>query len=230
MHRFIINQTLSKGKMIFARCEAVHQIKDVLCLHIGERIIVCDGIGHEAEGEIIGLDKKSVQINISNVRINNKESKRFVTLYCAVLKRENFEWVVQKATEVGIKKIVPIISNRTVKSSFNLARIKKIIQEATEQSGRGVLPEIVAPVTFQKALLELSEKQLNLFCHFGGEEFKIIKFRNEPIGIWVGPEGGWTEKEVETAQAKNFKIVTLGKTVLRAETAATIASFLAVNL
>lgn len=230
MHRFILPNQLSKEEMIVADHDIVRQVKDVLRLCVGEKIIISDGVDKEAEAEILELTKKYLKLNVLAIRKNDKEPERFVTLYCAILKRENFEWVVQKAVETGVKKIVPVITDRTVKSALNLVRLQKIAKEAAEQSGRGTVPEIVAPVKWSKAISDLPVGQLNLFCHFGGKQIKEIRLRDKKVGVWVGPEGGWSEKEMAEAKKKDSEIVSLGNTVLRAETAATVGSFVAVNL
>lgn len=230
MHRFILSIKLSAGEIKIEDREIVHQIKDVLRLRAGEKIILSDDKGGEAEGEILELGTKKIIVRLGKIKKNESEPKRSVVLYCAILKRENFEWVVQKAVEVGVKKIVPLITDRTVKGALNMVRLQKIAKEATEQSGRGVVPVIEKPIEWKKVITSLSPGQLNLFCHFGGEQIVKIKSVNKDVGIWVGPEGGWSEREGNEAKECGFKIVALGNTVLRAETAATAGSFVAVNL
>jgi len=230
MHRFILSGKLSLGELSISDYELIHQIKDVLRLKVGEDIIICDGFDSDALATILEIRKNNLQVKILSIEKNKREASRLVTLYCAILKRENFEWVVQKAEEVGVKKIVPIITERTIKSALNITRLKKIVKEAAEQSGRGTMLEICHPLDFSKILKDLPTGQMNLFCNFGGAQLSTVKIKAESIGIWVGPEGGWSESEHELAKANNFKIISLGDTVLRAETAATIGSFLAVNL
>ena len=230
MHRFILPGKLVVGTSVLDDREVVHQIKDVLRLQKNEKIIICDGVGSEAEAEILELNRKGIAIHVASIRKNGEEPKREVTLYCAVLKLENFEWVVQKATEVGVKKIVPVVTAHTVKTALNLSRLKKIVKEAAEQSGRGIVPEIYAPVEFTKAVAGMSSKQLNLFCHFNGDQMLQLKVKDEALSIWVGPEGGWSEGEVELVGERDFKMVALGSTVLRGETAAVVGAWLAINL
>ena len=230
MHRFILSAELSVGEMKIEDREIVHQIKDVLRLRVGEKIVLSDGQGNEVEGEILELGAKKIMVRLDKIKKNENEPKRSVILYCAILKRENFEWVVQKAVEVGVRKIVPIITDRTIKSALNMVRLQKIVKEATEQSGRGIVPMVEKPIEWKKIITSLPSGQVNLFCHFGGEQIEKIKVGGKDIGIWVGPEGGWSEGESSDAKEYGFKTVALGNTVLRAETAATVGSFLAVNL
>ena len=148
-----------------------------------------------------------------------------------VLKKENFEWAVQKAVEVGVKEITPIITARTVKLGLNKDRLKKIIKEAAEQSGRGILPKLNEAIIFDEAIKSAKENDLNLFFNIGGKNVQHSMSNISKIGIFIGPEGGWDEEEIKKAQSSNgFTIVGLGKTILRAETAAVIASYQTVNL
>lgn len=229
MHRFILLSSLSVGEMVIEDGEVARQIKDVLRLRVGEKIILGDGAGNEAEAAILELGKKNFSVKISQIDSNQREPKQPVILYCAILKRENFEWVVQKAVEVGVKEIVPIITDRTVKAAINVARLQKISKEAAEQSGRGIVPTVSKPMGWQQAI-ENSKDQRNLFCHFGGKSVGVVKAKGDVLGVWVGPEGGWSEKEVSVAKDNGFEIVSLGNTVLRGETAVVVGSFLAVNL
>ena len=147
------------------------------------------------------------------------------------MKKENFEIAVQKAVEVGVKEIVPIITARTVKFGLNKERLEKIIKEAAEQSGRGILPNLNEAIDFDKAIIEAKNKnEVNLFFQIGYPPLGHSMSKFKKIGVFVGPEGGWTEEETKIAQSNGFTLVGLGKTILRAETAAIIASYLTANL
>lgn len=228
-HYFINNWDLALGNFEIRDRESVHQIYQVLKLKPGETIILGDGDGLVFDAEIISLDTKSIQTNILRASDKVVEPRRPVVLYGALLKKENFEVVAQKATEIGIKEIVPIITERTVKTAINFDRLSKIAKEAAEQAGRAVVPEILEPISFKEALDDLKDKNVNYFCHFGGEPMPTA-VKGERANLFVGPEGGWTDTEVVLARERELKIVSLGKTALRAETAAIVASHLAVNL
>ena len=225
IHRFILNFNIREGRVIISDAEFVNQVKNVLKLKKGERVILGDGNSNEILGEVLDIKKDVVEINVVEEMKNNNESGINSILYCSVLKKENFELVVQKATEVGIKEIVPIITKRTVKLNLNQVRLKKIIKEAAEQSGRGIVPILHEPKVFEKALQE-SQGKLNLFFDSSGSKLQTNHYQLQTIGIWIGPEGGWDEKEVELARSSKFEIVSLGKITLRAETAAIVASYL----
>lgn len=228
--RFFVNLKLKRGILEISDKEIFHQLKNVLRKRVGERIILLDGSGKEGIAEIKKFSKEKIGLEILEIRENKREPEVFVCLFCSILKKANFEFVVQKATEIGVKEIVPIICKNTVKLGLNLKRLEKIAKEASEQCGRGILPKILTPMKFEEALNKTKNFKLKILFDASGENFSKIKEKPDQIAIFVGPEGGWDEKEIELAKKENFKILNLGKLNLRAETAAAIGSFLAVNL
>jgi len=252
IHRFIDNFDLSK-KELKINGEIAHQIIKVLKLKNGEKIELGNGKGVVAFGKIKEIEKETVTVEIEKI-IEEKENKK-VILFCSIFKKENFEIVVQKTTECGVLKIVPLITSRTIKTGLNLERLRKIAKEASEQSGRSSVPEIMEPITFEESLKLQKENDLNIIfdasgelsfkttweCdgtstrNFSAEKYPCVLKDNSPliytnIFIWIGPEGGWTEQEIEKAKNSNLKIVSLGSLTLRGETAAIIATYLASNL
>src|SRR3989344_4804544 len=234
LNRFIGNFDLSKKELSITDTGFINQAKNVLRLKASDKIILCDGNLNEALAEIVNLNKKFAELKILETCKNKNEpasSENQVILYCSVLKKENFEWAVQKAVEVGVKEITPIITARTVKLGLNRERLEKIIKEAAEQSGRGILPKLNEAIIFDEALKSAEENDLNLFFQAGYPPLGHSMSKFEKIGVFVGPEGGWTEEEIKKAQSSNgITIVGLGKTVLRAETAVVIASYQTINL
>ncbi|MDP3710577.1 MAG: RsmE family RNA methyltransferase [bacterium] len=228
LHRFIGNFDLRRKEIVLSDKELVNQIKNTLRLKVGDRVILADGKLNEAVCEIEKIDKNLVEFSADKIYRNQNEPKRKVIFYCAVLKKENFEWVAQKATEVGVSEIQPIITSRTVKQKLNLERLQKIIREAAEQSGRGVVPILREPIDFKRAAQEAGRNESNLFFDISGKP--ALSVIASTINIFIGPEGGWEEKEIELAKDYEFKIISLGKLTLRAETAAVVSSYLTVNL
>jgi len=145
------------------------------------------------------------------------------------LKKSNFELVCQKATEIGVKEIVPIITKNTVKLNLNFKRLEKIIKEAAEQSKRGILPKLGKILTFREALKKVQNFELKILFDESGKNFKSLKTKAQKRGVFVGPEGGWDRAEIELAKKENFQILNLGKLNLRSETAAILATFLTRN-
>ena len=131
-------------------------------------MILCDGKLDEAVAKILLLAKDKAELEILEIIKNKNEPENYVILYCPILKKENFEIAVQKAVEVGVKEIVPIITARTVKFGLNKERLEKIIKEAAEQSGRGILPNLNEAIDFDKAIIEAKNKnEVNLFFQIG---------------------------------------------------------------
>lgn len=230
INRFFGDFDFSKKVIKISDRDIYNQIKNVLRMEIGERIILCDGKLNEALSEIVNLGRSFIELKILDINKNENEFGVYGILYCSMLKKENFELVIQKATEIGIKEIVPIITKRTVKLNLNEKRLNKIIKEAAEQSGRGILPILNKPMHFQDALNKAGGDDLNLFFDPSGKSFaqmSNVKCQLSNVGIWIGPEGGWDEEEIKMAKDKGFKIVSLGKLTFRAETAAIVGSFLA---
>lgn len=240
MHRFFLPQT-SKTITSIADQDIVHQLSSVLRMEKGEEVTFFNGDGNEYIFHIENVLKKEIRGKVVRVEKNSREPKRNVTLYCAILKRENFELVCQKATEVGVSAIVPLLTERTVKTNINIDRLKKIIKEASEQSGRGIIPEISTPKTLREVLKDGS----NAGNIFFDTILSVIpnKVRNpatlrdlssqlettENISIFIGPEGGWSETERENAKKANCTFASLGSLTLRGETAAIVATYLAVQ-
>ncbi|OGN00422.1 MAG: hypothetical protein A3B91_04220 [Candidatus Yanofskybacteria bacterium RIFCSPHIGHO2_02_FULL_41_29] len=231
LRRFIRDFKLSTDKINLSDQGVINQIKNVFRLKVGDLIILADGNFNEVKARIINFGKNGMEIEVTERYQNQNEPLNHIILYCAVLKKENFELVVQKSTEVGVKEIVPIITERTVKLNLRKDRLEKIVKEASEQSGRGIVPILGDPVSFDKAVVGSKNNDLNLIFDLSGVSFgNMERLGNEGhIGAWIGPEGGWTDQEIELARGSNFKIINLGKLTLRAETAAIVATYIVVH-
>jgi len=220
--------TISGEQVEITDPEVVGQIRNVLKLKAGEQVLLCDEGMNEVLAEVTEIVHKVIKVKVIKEQRNENEPLRKVMLYCAILKRENFELVVQKATEIGVAEIVPVITRRTVKLALKQERLEKIIKEAAEQSGRGVVPKLHEPIEFEKAVEQVKDKQNILFDSSGSIPASSSQLPAS-IAIWIGPEGGFDETEIAAAKTAGFHIATLGKLTLRAETAAIVASYLAVN-
>ena len=179
-------------------------------------------MGTESEAIIESLYKRSASLAIIDPQQVDREAKNKITLYTSILRRENFEIVVQKATEIGVTKIVPLLSERTVKTGFNQIRLQKILQEASEQSGRTVLPTLAEPMKFEDAITSVDPKTTVLFDGSGS----AFKSKPTTVNLFVGPEGGFSDREVAIASEAGCTIASLGELTLRAETAAIVVSYL----
>lgn len=231
IHRFIIKDLVFTETLHISDREIVHQARTVLKLREGETIAVCDGRGMEAVGSVSVADKDSLVVALGAPYRVAAEPEAQVTLYAAVVKRDNFELIVQKAVEVGATRIVPLITRRTIKTGIHRARLETIMREAAEQSGRGILPEITDPIEFADALAELPRDTRGFFCNNGGTAASgITSIDQRQRAIFIGPEGGWDDSEVAAAAAAGLTTIGFGTLVLRAETAAVIATYWAVTI
>ena len=224
LHRFIGPFDLTKNTISVSDQSLISQWHSVLRLKSGDRVILCDGNGTESEAIIENMEKKSTTLSVLNPITQTRGTQKDVTLYVSILRRENFEIVVQKATEIGISHIVPLLTERTVKIGFNKIRLEKIILEAAEQSGRTVLPKLSEPMNFDDALKNTNADKTILF-DISGKNADENDYKKYDC-LFVGPEGGFSEKEVTLAKEAGCTIFSLGELTLRAETAAIVVSYL----
>jgi 16S rRNA (uracil1498-N3)-methyltransferase len=233
IHRFVNGFPLLGTRAVLTDPELVHQIYHVLKLRPGENIILSDGKGNDSLVEIISRDDASCYVKI--VGRESLQSGSRVILYCAVLKKKNFEWAAEKGVETGAAEIVPLITERTVKTGIKAERLQSIIREAAEQSGNAFVAEARGAKGLAEALAESSKNAINWFLDPSGEDFltairdwrETEEEKNKMVGVWIGPEGGWTDDELAAGKAAGCRVVSLGRLILRAETAAAVAVYLA---
>lgn len=233
--RFFIEQKINEGQaeIIISDIALIHQIIKVLRKKIGDKVLILDNSGFEYECEIRQAAKKLILLRISKKSANQNEPKTTVALFQSLLKKQNMDFVFEKCTEIGVSRFTPIVSERSVKLSLNMERAQKILKESAEQSQRGKIPEIFDMISFQDAILQCKKSDLNILFHekekgknirgfILADQERIKNAKN--INIFIGPEGGFSEKEVSIAQEYGFEILSLGARVLRAETAAVVSS------
>lgn len=227
LHRFIGNFNLADKTAHITEREFVNQIRNVLHLNVGEELTLSSGNGEDVLAKIESYGDKYVDVVILERIKNSVESEKKITLYLSILKRENFELSAQKATENGVARIVPVISARTVKMNINNDRVEKILKEASEQSGRSIVPGLSLAMSFEDALLDTQKNATSLFFDASGKKFdeKLI-INASSVGVFVGPEGGWTKEEIDSAKKVKCVAVNLGARTLRAETAAVVGTYL----
>lgn len=220
---------LEEQTVRLAADEARH-LRDVLRLKTGDEVYVFDGAGREFRCSVGNTTRNSVQLRIdSEVEPAKPESQLQLNLCVALLKGEKFDLVVQKATELGVSKIVPLITRYAdihlrdeTDAAKRVARWQRIALESAKQSGRALVPEVTSPVSFDKILAGTKVTEVCLmFSERGGGGLSEIRHSTpEAITALVGSEGGWSDEEIELARAAGFQVVTLGGRILRAETAA----------
>ena len=219
MRRFYAPVECFNGDKITLNVDETRHLRDVLRLKTGDEVYVFDGNGNEFKCEIETVEKWTSLLKIiEKVTPQSPESNLDLTLAIAILKGEKFDLVVQKAVELGVKKIIPIITKRTIEKSVRLERLRKIALDATKQCGRASLLEIAETVSFTQ-LIESNESTFIMFSERNGTSFSTFKPTNKIISI-IGPRGGWEDSELEFGIQKGVSIITFGGRILRAETAA----------
>ena len=213
--------------MVTLAADEARHLRDVLRLKTGDEVYVFNGSGQEFRGTVSNLGRDSVEVGVeSEVEPAKPESQLQLNLCVALLKGEKFDLVVQKATELGVNKVTPLVTRYAdihlrdeADAIKRVARWQRIALEAAKQSGRALVPEIKAPAAFASVLAE-TEGFGVVFSERKGAGWDSLASRPSDITALVGSEGGWSDEELESARARNFHIVTLGGRVLRAETAA----------
>lgn len=230
---FIKSVDLSKDLLAIYDLKIINQWRKVLRIKEGDSVILLDGQGRSRLFLLANYRKNSVEIEASAKLIKEKLTESKVYLYLSLLKKENFELVVQKAVEVGILGIFPVVSERVVKTGWRNDRVMKIATEALEQSGRLWLPTISEPINFEDALEQSTNLGQTILFDPGGFDIKDYKKdkNSKRLNIFIGPEGGFSDEELNRAKELSVLIMSLTKrATLRAETASIVASYWAVNL
>ena len=226
LNRFFCKETMGTvGTTVITLGGVVNQIRNVFRLTSGDKVILFDGSGKDFVATITGYEKDSVTLVIDEVLNNNVSPKREIYLFASIVKKDTFEWIAQKATELGVTHIVPVLSERSEKKNLNIERLERIIIEAAEQSGRATLPKLHDITTLKDCSITYGEIK-SVVWHIDAPKF-VSQELAEVQGIYIGPEGGWSEKEIAFFKEKNIDIYSLGPQVLRAETAviATLSQF-----
>lgn len=211
--------------------EANHMIK-VLRMKAGDSLTLFDGEGNCADGEIEGIEGKSVSVRVLKRYASESEPKLKITLFQGIPKNPKMDMIIQKATELGVTRIVPVNTKRIVAKidkEAKIERLQRIAFEAAKQCGRAYVPRVDSPVSFDKAIEMLRELDAAIIpyeCEKDGKLADCIPEGIETLGIIIGPEGGFEATEIEKAEGAGVKRVTLGKRILRTETAGLIASAL----
>lgn len=222
MHRFYVAPEieLSDNLEIIDK-DLLWQWNKVLRFKPGNQLILFNGKFTDYYFRISQIASKKAQlilVNKENIAKNHNQKY----LFWSLLKRDNNELIIQKATELGVNHFVPIISDRTIKKDFNYERAKKIVIEASEQCGRGDIP-ILHSVTKLSDAIGIYKDSMALYV--GNMDYKIKNLKQESdSGFFVGPEGGWTDSELDLFSRNKVSGINLGNNILRAETAAIIAS------
>ncbi|MEN6356953.1 MAG: 16S rRNA (uracil(1498)-N(3))-methyltransferase [Armatimonadota bacterium] len=229
--RFLINPNQINGSDAVISGETARQITKVLRLKEGDMICLLDGLGNEHSALITSISKDHVSTRIITTNLCDREPKLRLTLAICLPKGDRLDLIVQKCAELGISKYIIVNSERVVtrldesKAADRLARWRKIAGEAVEQCGGARLPEVNGIISFSELPSEIKKNDLALVAWEEEQSVSLKGALQENAGaksvmLIIGPEGGLTEDEVETAKSVGAVCVSLGRRVLRTETAA----------
>lgn len=228
MPKFFFNKNdISRGQVQLFGEDEKH-IKTVLRAREGEEMTLCDGEGMDYQCRIASLER-GVLLDILSKEVCETEPKTKITLYQGLPKADKMELIIQKCVELGVDRIVAVGTERAIvkldkKENKKLERWQKIAEAAAKQSGRGKIPEIGQQVLkFKEAVAEAKGLDGAIIPYEKEQETGIRQFvqgfQGESIGVFIGPEGGFAEEEIALAQENGITPITLGKRILRTETA-----------
>ena len=241
MHKFFTPKELINGDVAKIIGDDVKHIYKVLRISEGEKVTLNNCEGVEYLGRVKSVSKQEVLIDILEELESNNESDVNIYLFQGLPKSQKMDLIVQKGTELGITEFIPTITHRVdvkLKGEFKkLDRLNRIALEAAKQSKRSIIPKVLEPIEFDEVLEKINSLDLLIVPYENANNFGIKTLINElrkennldtikNIGIFVGPEGGIEEDEIERLKDKGAYIVTLGKRILRTETAGFVATAL----
>ena len=230
MPRFFVKREHIESDKIYINDSDAHHIARSLRMAEGDEVTVSDGEGMEYLCRLTRIRDDVCECEILKEAAGTTESPVEITLCMAYPKGDKLETVIQKAVELGASRILPFESSRCIKRpkaekiDKQLARLAKIAEEAAKQCGRARIPTVMAPVGYREMLKIASECELTLFCYEAEDEFSVknvLKAHARPVScaVIVGSEGGFSPEEAELAKASGAVTVSLGRRILRCETA-----------
>ncbi|MCL2334971.1 MAG: 16S rRNA (uracil(1498)-N(3))-methyltransferase [Endomicrobia bacterium] len=239
MPHFYVNPENISNDNFFIEGEQAHYVYSVRRFNTNDEIMIFDGLGNSYKGKILSAEKSKIAGKILSSSYKMPEFK--INLYAAIPKGDRFEWLIEKAGELGVTAVIPINTKRSVNTSFSqnkLERYEKISVAASSQCGRNDIMGINMPIDFKTAcekaatdknfisILPWESEGSKASLESAAENFKSAAGAN----IFIGPEGGFENEEVDFAKSLGIKTITLGSNILRVETAAVVASVLILNL
>lgn len=225
LHRFYIEpERLELRQSIWVNEDGLkNQWLKVLRYRVNDQLVLFDGVETERLYKITIIEPQGgIKLDMVT-EFERKLPDRHIYLFFSLLKKDKNDWVLQKCTELGVRSFVPIIADRSEKTGFNEDRAKKIVIEAAEQCGRSDIPIVREPVKLQEALGTYRDELTLLVAEKTLPTSDISDASEKPVGIFIGPEGGWTESELEQFKEIGAGQLNLGQLTLRAETAAIAA-------
>ena len=226
MANFYIEKTDITENIATISGEEAQHISRVLRMKKGDEVTLCDGEGMFYEAVLSDFSDKMVTAEITSSRKAETEPNVQVTVFQGVPKNPKLETIIQKLTEIGAVRLVPVDTKRAVAKldkENKVDRLRKIAREAAKQSKRGIVPEVLSPVSFKEAVKMAAEADLALIPYEEEREMSLKKALQgktpKTVSVMIGPEGGFDSEEIRLAMESGITSVTLGKRILRTETA-----------
>jgi len=220
--RLFVRAPLTEGALVELDANQANYLGNVMRLGAGAEVLLFDGSSGEWLARIAEATKKRMRLAVEQ-RTREPESIPDVWLAFAPVKRAGTDWLVEKATELGAARLVPVITQRTVAERVRLERLEAISIEAAEQCGRTRLPQIAEPVHLRRFVEEIDSTRHFYFADESGGEPAASAFGEGPAVILIGPEGGFAPEERDFLLGSGASAISLGPRILRAETAALAA-------
>ena len=230
MHRFYLDENLGEGILVIKDKVILHQLRNVLHIQKGERAIFFNAKNEFREFDFVyelkNTERTSANFLFKEKKENTREPNKKLILYQSLVKKEKLEQILQHCTEIGVSEFVPVISARSEKKSLQKDRCEKILRESTEQSGRAIIPKLFKVLDLSHAVESAKSNGFKTYFAYTQEKDNIIYGAGDrQVNLFIGPEGGWEEKEIFAFGRAGFQPVSLGRLILRAETAAVVSSF-----
>ncbi len=232
LYRFYISEEQLAENEITVVGGDVNHIRNVLRLEEGDWVVACNGMGRDYVSRIYAIEKDRVILHVEKVQETGTELSTKITLFQGIPKKEKMEFIIQKAVELGVYEIVPVLTKRCVVKLTDDKKIHKkqerwqaIAEAAAKQCDRGIIPTVHEPITIEEAFDMARSLEYNMIPYElqdgidRSREIVAHACKQETVGIFIGPEGGFEEMEVERAVACGMEPLTLGKRILRTETA-----------
>lgn len=239
MNRFFIDSNyVGSSHIEIIDRDDVHHISHVLRLKKGDKIVVCDSKGFDYTCEISEIEKDSILLYIADKQKGGREPDVRISLYQGIPKQGKFELIVQKSVELGVEKIIPVFMERSVvketpRFTKKIERFNTVAKEAAKQCQRSFVPTVSEAADFRQILKDFKEFDIVVFPYEEEESFTIRDYLEQikkntvdsvrDVALVIGPEGGFSKEEASALIEKGIRPVSLGKTVLRTETAAIAA-------
>lgn len=229
MSRFFVPHGAVNGKIINVSGQEAHHIVDVMRLKVSDSVVTFDGTGKEYAGFIKEISKNSIIIEVTQVRQPGPKDPRKFALIQALTKKDKMDYIVEKATELGVSVVRVVTTDRTIpvwddaKSVAHVERWQKIAREAAKQCGRADIPKILEITRFTEAVKDFDAYGIRLIAVLEEETVSLKNAlpenRSGDVVIAIGPEGDFTSEESAAAKGLGFKAISLGRLVLKSDTA-----------